>query len=47
MDENMFCGYCGYEMEWLDTCECCGKHYCEYCGVQGNHICNNCKDDEE
>lgn len=47
MEENMFCDYCGYEMEWLDKCQCCGRIFCEYHGVQGSHICNQCEEEEE
>lgn len=48
MEEELeYCDYCNYAMEWLDTCEWCGKKYCEYCGVQGEHICNNCKEESE
>ena len=47
MEENINCGYCNYEMEEMDKCECCGRYYCEYCGVQGDHICRNCEEMEE
>lgn len=43
-EEYAFCDYCGYQMEELDTCEYCGRDYCEYCGIQGDHICDDCKD---
>lgn len=46
MDELMYCDNCNYSMEWLDVCECCGKVYCEYCGIQGDSLCDDCKDED-
>lgn len=43
----MYCDKCGYSMEWLDECECCGDTYCEYCGVQETSLCDSCRDEYE
>jgi hypothetical protein len=46
-EELVECSFCGYQMEWLDECQSCGHNYCEYCGVQGNSMCNGCEEWEE
>jgi len=46
-EDLMTCGYCGYEMEWLPICKSCGLTYCEYCGVERDELCDNCKLEEE
>lgn len=46
-EELMYCDICGYQMEYLDTCDWCGRTYCEYCGIQGISCCNECNDEIE
>ena len=44
MKEIMVCDFCGYEMEELNECECCGRTYCEDCG--SDCLCDECGEKE-
>lgn len=45
-EDEPSCGFCGDEVYIEDVCECCGKHYCGDCGVEGDAICNDCLEEE-
>ncbi|MDO4927282.1 MAG: hypothetical protein Q3980_16715 [Turicibacter sp.] len=44
MEELVTCECCFWNDGNLDTCDVCGKYYCEDCGVQGDSICGKCKE---
>lgn len=48
MEEELdYCDFCGYAMEWLCTCEYCGKRYCEYHSGRDESCCADCDTEGE
>ena len=47
LGEFVYCDKCNSVSVGLDTCEFCGKTYCDNCGVQGKSCCYECEEWEE